>query len=136
MTDEQTSATSAVGSAQEMDRVRDIIFGPQMREYAQQFQTVQRDLERLQQEIDRLAERLAEQLADQDSSQTKKLQNLRREMRRADDGLRDELRQTAQTLANDKVDRVALGELFIELGTHLKTGGSLADVLKGLGEEE
>ena len=57
-------------------------------------------------------------------------------MRRADDGLRDELRQTAQRLTNDKVDRVALGELFIELGTHLKTGGSLADVLKDLGEKE
>jgi predicted nucleic acid-binding Zn-ribbon protein len=136
MTDEQTSATSAVESAQEMDRVRDIIFGPQMRDYAQRFQAVERDLERLQQETDRLAERLAEQLADQDSSQTKKLQNLRREMRQADDGLRDELRQTAQRLTNDKVDRVALGELFIELGTHLKTGGSLADVLKGLGEKE
>lgn len=132
MTDEQTSATSAAESAQEMDRVRDIIFGPQMRDYAQRFQAVERDLERLQQEIDRLAEGLA----DQDSSQTKKLQNLRREMRRADDGLRDELRQTAQRLTDDKVDRVALGELFIELGTHLKTGGSLADVLKGLGEEE
>ena len=132
MTDEQTSATSAVESVQEMDRVRDIIFGPQMRDYAQRFQAVERDLERLQQEIDRLAEGLA----DQDSSQTKKLQNLRREMRRADDGLRDELRQTAQRLTDDKVDRVALGELFIELGTHLKTGGSLADVLKGLGEKE
>ena len=131
MTDEQTSATSTVESAQEVDRIRDIIFGPQMRNYEQQFQAVERDLERLQQEIDRLTE----QLADQDSSQTKKLQNLRREMRRADDGLRDELRQTAQKLTNDKVDRVALGELFIELGTHLKTGGSLADVLKGLGEK-
>jgi len=131
MTDEQTNAPAAAESAQEMDRVRDIIFGPQMREYALQFQTVERDLERLQQEIDRLAEGLA----DQDSSQTKKLQNLRRETRQADDGLRDELRQTAQKLTNDKVDRAALGELFIELGTHLKTGGSLADVLKGMGEK-
>ena len=131
MSDEQANAMSQGESAQEVDRIRDIIFGPQMRDYEQQFQTVQRDLERLQQETDRLAE----QLADQDSSQTKKLQNLRREMRRADDGLRDELRQTAQKLTNDKVDRVALGELFIELGTHLKTGGSLADVLKGLGEK-
>jgi chromosome segregation ATPase len=131
MTDEQADTMSQVESAQEVDRIRDIIFGPQMRNYEQQFQAVERDLERLQQEIDRLTE----QLADQDSSQTKKLQNLRREMRRADDGLRDELRQTAQKLTNDKVDRVALGELFIELGTHLKTGGSLADVLKGLGEK-
>ena len=53
-------------------------------------------------------------------------------MRRADDDLRDELRQTAQKLTSDKVDRVALGELFIDLGTHLKSGGSLADVLKSL----
>jgi hypothetical protein len=36
----------------------------------------------------------------------------------------------------DKVDRVAMGDLFIELGTHLKTGGSLADLLKDLGELE
>jgi predicted nucleic acid-binding Zn-ribbon protein len=132
MTDEQSNATPQVESAQEVERIRDIIFGTQMRNYDQQFQTVQRDLERLQQEIDRLTE----QLADQDSAQGKKLQDLHREMRKADDDLRTELRQTAQKLTTDKVDRVALGELFIELGTHLKTGGSIADMLKGLGELE
>jgi hypothetical protein len=53
-------------------------------------------------------------------------------MRQADDDLRDELRQTAQQLTNDKVDRLSLGELFIELGTHLKEGGTLSDLLQGL----
>ena len=57
-------------------------------------------------------------------------------MRQADDGLRDELRQTAQNLTADKVDRVALGEMFVELGTQLKSGGSLADLLEGLEEKE
>jgi hypothetical protein len=57
-------------------------------------------------------------------------------MRRADDDLRDELRQATQTLTNDKVDRVALGELFIELGTHLKSGGFLVDLLKDLAEKK
>jgi len=128
MTDEQANATPQMESAQEVDRIRDIIFGPQMRDYEQRFQIVQRDLDRLQQEIDRLGE----QLTDQDSAQSKKLQNLHREMRQADDGLRDELRQIAQNLMTDKVDRVALGELFIELGTHLKTGGTLADLLESL----
>ncbi len=128
MTDEQANATPQMESAQEVDRIRDIIFGPQMRDYEQRFQIVQRDLDRLQQEIDRLSE----QLTDQDSAQSKKLQNLHREMRQADDGLRDELRQIAQNLMTDKVDRVALGELFIELGTHLKTGGTLADLLESL----
>jgi chromosome segregation ATPase len=132
MSDKQIKAISQAEPAQEVDRIRDIIFGPQMRDYEQRFQTVQRDLDRLQQELDRLTE----QLADQDSSQGKKLQTLRREMRQADDNLRDELRQTARQLGDDKMDRVALGELFIELGTQLKTGGSLADLLKSVTETE
>jgi predicted nucleic acid-binding Zn-ribbon protein len=131
MSDEQIEATAQAEPAEEVEHIRDIIFGAQMRDYNQRFQTIQRDLERLQQEIDRLAE----QLADQDSAQRKKLQDLRREMRQADDDLRDELRQTAQALITEKVDRLALGELFVELGTHLKTGGSLADLLRSLGEQ-
>ena len=130
MTDEQANVTPQMESVQEVDRIRDIIFGPQMRDYEQRFQIVKRDLDRLRQEIDRLTE----QLTDQDSGQGKQLQKLRREMRQADEDLRDELRQTAQKLTTERVDRVALGELFIELGTHLKTGASLADLLESLGD--
>lgn len=132
MSDEQVNAISQVEAPQEVDRIRDIIFGHQMRDYDQRFQVVRRDFERLQQELDRLSERLAEQ----DSNQAKRLQELRKEMRRADDDLRDELRQATQTLTDDKVDRVALGELFIELGTHLKSGGFLVDLLKDLAEKK
>jgi len=129
VTDESTvKPTPQVEVPREVDRIRDIILGPQLREYEQRFQIIQRDLERLQQELDHLTE----QLANQDSEQSKKLQALRRDMRQGDDDLRGELRQTAQKLTTDKVDRVALGELFVELGTHLKMGGSLADLLKGL----
>jgi hypothetical protein len=127
MTEEQNGPTS-LEPTREVDRVRDIILGPHLRDYEQRFQTLQGDLERLQQELDRLTE----QLADQDSSQLKKLQNLHREMRQSDDDLRRELRQTAQKLTDEKVDRLALGELFIDLGEHLKAGGSLVDLLKGL----
>ncbi len=126
MTEEQNDPTS-LEPTREVDRVRDIILGPHLRDYEQRFQTLQGDLERLQQELDRLTE----QLADQDSNQLKKLQNLHRETRQGDDDLRRELRQTAQKLTDEKVDRLALGELFIELGEHLKAGGSLVDILKG-----
>lgn len=114
-------------SSQDVGRIREIIFGSQMRDYDQRFQNVTRDLERLQQALDDLSG----QLADQDSQQGKKLQSLRQEMRRADDDLRSELRQTAENLTDAKVDRIALGELFVELGTHLKQGGSLVDLLPG-----
>ncbi|UCC62799.1 MAG: HAMP domain-containing histidine kinase [Anaerolineae bacterium] len=76
MTDEQTPVGSQVDMGQEVDRIRDIIFGAQMREYQHHFQAIQRDLDRLQQQIDRLAE----QLGEQDRNQGKKLQDLRREM--------------------------------------------------------
>jgi DNA repair exonuclease SbcCD ATPase subunit len=116
----------------EVDRIRDIIFGPQMRDYQQRFQTVQRDLDRLQQEINQLSE----QLAEQDRSQGERLQALRKEVRRADDDLRNELRETAKELGTAKVDRVILGDLFVELGTRLKTGGAFSDLLRGLTETD
>ena len=130
MADKKDGVSNQLETGQDVDRIRDIIFGAQIREYEQKFQNVQRDLDRLQQDLDRLNE----QLADQGGSHNKKLQNLRQEMRQADDDLRGEMRDTAQRLATDKVDRLALGDLFIELGTHLKEGGSLSDLLKGLGD--
>lgn len=132
MTDEQPPDAAQQEPPQELDRIRDIIFGTQMRDYQQQFQVIQRDLARLQKEIDRLTEELAEQ----DSSQSKKLQALRRETGKGDDELRSELRQTAQELTNDKVDRETLGELLIELGTRLKTSSSLSDLLRTVVETD
>ena len=131
MSNKQVDVTAQLAQGQEVERIRDIIFGSQMREYTQRFQNMQRDLERLQQELDRLTERLADQSGDQG----KKLQELRQEMRQADDNLRTEFRETAQKLTADKVDRETLGELFIELGNHLKSGGSLGAMLMGLVEE-
>jgi uncharacterized coiled-coil DUF342 family protein len=115
-----------------VDRIREIIFGNQMRDYQQQFQAMQRDLDRLRGDIDRLSG----QITEQDSGQGKKIETLRQETRQANDDLRDELRQTVQQLGADKVDRLALGELIIEIGTQLKTGGSLASLLQGLEEHE
>jgi DNA anti-recombination protein RmuC len=127
MSDEQLQANS-----QDVERIREIIFGTQMRDYQQRFEAVQRDLARLQQQLDHLTE----QLAEQDSNQGKKVQSLRQEMRQADDALRSELRETAQKLTVDKVERVDLGRLFLEIGTHLTEGRSIGDLLKTLVEKE
>ncbi len=116
--------------AQEVDRIRDIIFGSQMRTYDSNFQMIQRDLERLQQGIDHLKEALAEQ----EKAYSQKLQLLERELRKADDGLRDELRETTRRLSDEKADRQMLGDLFIELGSQLKStrtlSGAIEDMLK------
>jgi len=134
MTKKSQVLTEAKPAQGEVDRIRDIIFGPQIRDYEQRFQTLQHDLSRLQQDLDRLTG----ELSDQGSEQNKKLQNLRQEMRQGDDDLRSELRRTAQKLMDDKVDRLMLGELFIELGKHLKTGNASlpsSDLLSQLQEQ-
>ena len=56
-------------------------------------------------------------------------------MRKSDDGLRTELRQSVQKLMDEKVDRLTLGELFIELGHNLKSGGSLTDLIGVLAQD-
>jgi len=120
--------TSQEETPQEVDRIREILFGSQMRDYEQRFQVIRHDLERLQQELDRLAGRLAEQ----DSEQSKKLERLRKESREADEALRTALRETAQQLTNDKVDRMALGEMLIEMGNRLKAAVLASDLLQRL----
>jgi len=72
------------------------------------------------------------QMAEHESSQKTTLQNLRQELRKANSDLREELRLLSQRLTDEKTDRAMLGDLFIELGNHVKTGGSLADMLNSL----
>ena len=107
---------------QEVERIRDIIFGSQMRTYEGNFQTIQRDLERLFNEIERLNEKTDEQ----DRVHSQKRQALERDLRKADDALRLELRETALKLSDEKVDRQVLGDLLIELGSQLKSAGSFS----------
>jgi hypothetical protein len=128
VSDKHSQDTPQATPAPELERIRDIIFGPQMRDYQQRFQALQRDLDRLQKQVNQLSEELTEQ----DRSQGEKLQTLRREAHQMGDELRDELRHTAQELTTSKADRVTLGELFVELGTCLKSGGSVAELLQSL----
>ncbi len=48
-----------------VDRIRDIIFGPKMRDYELRFEAIVRDLDRLQQELDQLSEQLTSKDATQ-----------------------------------------------------------------------
>ena len=61
-------------------------------------------------------EGLSAQMGEQDTAHRTQQEALRQELRKADAELREELRQIAQRLTDDKTDRSTLGELFIELG--------------------
>lgn len=207
MAEKTKKPESQFASAGEVEHIRDIIFGPQMRDYEQRFIVVQRDLERLQQALNSVSDRLAEQgsqqesklreeverlnrlLAEQEEGQNKRLQEeseqlqarldrldkslaeqadgqgkklaqeadrlgrmlseqernvkqqlqgLRRDMDKANEDLRQELRQLVRKLTDDKTDRLTLGELFIQVGSQLRQGGapvSLEDLVRALGDQ-
>ncbi len=128
MSDDNAQVAAGPETTEELGRIRDILFGHQMRDYQQRFDAVRRDLERLQGELDRVRQ----QLADQDAEQAKKMGSLRQETRDADEALRSELRETAAQLTDQKTDRAVLAELLIQVGKDLKSGGSLDGALKSL----
>jgi 23S rRNA C2498 (ribose-2'-O)-methylase RlmM len=129
MSDDKAQIPPGTETTEEVGRIRDILFGQQMRDYQQRFDALRRDLERQQGELDRLRQ----QLADQDADQGKKLGSLRQEARDADEALRSELRETAALLSDQKPDRTVLAEFFIQIGTVLKSGSSFDGLLKSLG---
>lgn len=111
MPEKKTNEAQPEQTPQDVANIRDILFGSEMRNYETQFKNFQSDIKRLQEEIDQLNERL---------------QALQRTTRKAD----NELRQNANKLSQDKVDRVMLSELLVELGVYLQKGGSLANTIK------
>lgn len=122
------SDPAAPGADPDVERIRDIIFGPQMHDYDQRFQNLLADVERLQQQVER--QRAAH--ADLEADTARRVQALRAETREDDERLRSELRQAVEKLTAEKVDRLNLGDLLIELGTQLKQGGGGQGVLAGL----
>jgi hypothetical protein len=126
---EENQGGSSLGAMQDVGRIREIIFGSQMRDYEQRFRLLQRDLERLQSELDALREQSSAQNKEQD----KRLQALRDDMRQSDDDLRAEMREAVDRLTMDKVDRSTLGDILIEMGNRLKEDSALGSLLETLG---
>ena len=125
---------------QEVNQIREIIFGTQMRDYEGRFQEVQREIDRLrdqfEQEINRLREETSEQMVSQEADQGKRLEALRRQMRAADSELRRDLQEIAQRLTSEKVDRLALADMFSILAALLQSGGAPAGLLGSMEELE
>jgi chromosome segregation ATPase len=132
MTDERPRAAPAVNSGQEVDRIREIIFGTQMRDYGQRFEAIQQEIDRLRQEIARLSERQSEQR----DGLSVRLDELRVDVQQTADDLRSELEQVAERLEAQKVDRETLGQWLIGLGTSLKSGKAPPAVLEPMDESE
>ncbi len=64
-----------------------------------------------------------------------RLEDLKREVRQAEDTMRTELHRIANRLTDQKIDRKALSAMLIEVATRLETGSSLASMLESLSQD-
>jgi len=123
----QEKASSAA-TPQDLERVREILFGGVIRDHDARFATLQRDLERLQKSLDKTNQ----ELTNRDRAQSQKLEEARQDLQTTAEELRAELRAAADRLSDEKVDREQLGNLFVEIGNQIKGSGALGSVLEGL----
>lgn len=129
----------------ELDRIRDIIFGPQMQDYQGQFGRVAAELGLLSQQLDELRTTLDQQQAHQerrhdelDRTFSERLDQLGSSLglqsRQLADDLRVEFTQALDALQDDKASRLDMGDILLEMGTRLKQQFGVADLLGSLDE--
>lgn len=127
----------------ELERIRDIIFGPQMQDYEGQFSRVAAELGLLSQRLNDLQSTLAQQQADQDQRRdelehafSERLDQLESSLgtqtRQLADDLQAEFTQALDAVQDDKASRLDMGDMLVEMGTRLREQFGVADLLGSL----
>ena len=119
------SAASPAESEKEVGRIRDIIFGDQMKDYDHRFVAFQSDLDSLHEELDGVRK----QLADENARLTKRMQTQRDELRTAIDDARAELRRSAEHHSSVHLERERLAELLDRVSVELRSSPDVVSEL-------
>ena len=149
-------SSGVTGSADKVERIREILFGAQMRDYTQRFDTITREVTRLNQDVARLgeqmheqearlrkelrqeADRLSAQLQDQDKKQQQQVQQLDQRLTNQLQELDRKHTEGAQKLARnlhqlEQSLRAELHDLSQRLNTMKVDRPTLGDLLIGIG---
>lgn len=151
MSQESDIVSQETQTVAEVDRIRDIIFGPQMRNYEQQFKRLASQVDRLGKQLEDLTSAFEQQTSQSQSETRQALDDFRQEqssrldqqvtelraetrklandMRKQGTDLRDEIMEAIHALEDGKTNRLDLSDLLIEMGTRLKQQMGLADLL-------
>jgi uncharacterized protein involved in exopolysaccharide biosynthesis len=130
MSQDRSEAGAEERSPAEVDRIRDIIFGSQMRTYEQQFKRVGARLD----QIDKQLEALKAALDGQGADLAAQLREQGGELRKQNQDLRAEFTRALDAMENDKASRSHVGDLLVEMGTRLKENADITDLLGQLGK--
>ncbi len=105
----QPPASESPGDGQSVDRIRDIIFGPQMRDYEHRFQSLEakllREADELRKHVDQRFEALEKKMSEELASLSNHLEEERKGRSQADAGIVEELRSINEALQRRMEDQ-------------------------------
>lgn len=97
-----------------IDAIKQLIFGENMAEYSQEFETLKKELAQRRQELSDFIDDTRKELMGA-------IDNLSTDVNIRISDLEDSLNEKAETLENKKVDRSQLGDLLIKMGEKIKS---------------
>jgi hypothetical protein len=114
--------------ANELDTLREILFGDHARDTISRFTAVEKDFTKLLENrthvlndlITQLTESVDKRLAALEKEFDSRLERLRRETKKRDEDIQAELQHIAESLKDQKVSRQQMTQLLIELGNRLQ----------------
>jgi hypothetical protein len=136
MSVEDSSPGSEERPITELERIRDIIFGPQMQDYEGQFGRVAAELGLLSQQLGELKSTLAQQRADQEQRLAELESRFGDQTQQLANDLQAEFTEALEALQDDKASRLDMGDILVEMGTRLKQQFGMADLLGPLDDSD
>ncbi len=123
-------------SGNNVDQIRELLFGPQMREYNKRFEEIQKEIARVSKKLDELGAKLESFMAEvasesekQNQENLNRLQALEKKIQVRLDELHADLRQKLQQVEENKADRFQFANYLMELAMRLK-GENILDQLQ------
>lgn len=116
-----SAPTPKLAQQEELAKIREIILGPDLTQVHATLDQHANDLRALETALAELREQ-----------NERKLDALKRDLRRAEETLRAELRGVADRLDDQKTDRQMLAAMLRELATRLETSSHVATLLEEL----
>ena len=158
MSQENEKTDAGAQPIAEVDRIRDIIFGPQMHVYEKQFKRMTAELDSVSKQLEEIQAAQDQQVTDRESRLRKFQEDLQQrnsdlertlagqletgleqqgaqtrklaaDLQKQGKDLRGEFRSALDDLEDDKTSRQSLGDLLVEMGTRLKDQAGLSDLL-------
>ncbi len=120
-------------SANDISQIRELIFGDKIREYDRHFAQIDETLNKINDALRKHDEQLAtvqKDLQQASNSLTAKMESDISRMQKEWEETKKQILRKLEELANDKADRLKMGNYLIELGMRLKDENMMEQILE------